>query len=190
MSSFDEALRRQEAEQRAAYAGRVSYEDQRRRIAEAAVMNVTRLLREFAQRLGERGVRPTRVELPRGQGMFRLPRHSPEGYELMGRRPTYTTWSTKPRKNPHQPTFLSLVTPDGRFWSYGGASGEGFVPITVETILGDTSRTTLWLDGDSYISFGEHGEALVLRNGDPPEITPLEEFLASCAVRLIQGNPS
>jgi hypothetical protein len=86
---------------------------------------------------------------------------------------------------------LYLVTPEGRIWHWScsyqheiSPARGAFVPITADELLTDH----LWLTGSAYITSGGNGEALVYAHGDPPTTTPLEEFLASCAVRLIEES--
>jgi hypothetical protein len=185
MSSFDEALRRQEAERHSADARQRSEEDQRRRAAEAAVGRVIQLLHQFCQRLSERGVQPKRVELASSQeGLFHRAKFTPAGYVLS----THKSDPVARRKIDPRPTNVYLVTPEAQLWRKSFGRGAGFVPITVENLL----DREIWVDGGGSITFGTNGEALVYRNGDPPSTMPLEEHLAACAALLIRessGHP-
>ena len=177
MSSFDEELRRQEAEQRSADAKQRSHEDERRRAAEAAVPRILPLLREFSQRLSERGVQPQRVKLTERRGL-RLAQFSPAGYVTDSRYEGGSGW--------RRLRSLHLVTPDGQllWWSESHRDKAGFIPIKAENLV----NGKVWLTGGSYITFGANGEPLVYSHGDPPSTAPLETALAACAMRLINES--
>lgn len=179
MSSFDDALRRQQAQRDATYATEQSFSLQRRHMAEAAVPTITRLLQEFSIGLSRRGVEPERIELLSRRGILRLPRYSPAGYELMAKR----TWDKSGRQINPRPRVLSLVTSEGRLWCHGMSGQEGFVSITVENLL-----NKIYLDGDTYLAYGANGEPQTYRHGDPPSAGPLEELLAQAALRLIDRS--
>lgn len=167
MSSFDEELRRQEAQRRSADARQRSEEDRRRRAAEAAVPRLTQLLREFGQRLSERGVQPIRVKLPSRPGFFRARSggYSPAGYVIASG---------------------TLITPDGSFWR----ASSGFVPITAENLLNYefgliNSRSVQ----RGYIGADPNGNLYLFETGDAPNRElPLEKELANWAMRLINES--
>ena len=187
MSGFDEALRRQEAEQRIAQGRQRSEDDQRRRAAEAAIPAIARLLREFAQRLSERGVQPTRVKLTARRGL-RPALSSPAGYLT----------SIRPNNSIGRAVLfvhsLYLVTPDGRLWHWScdyssdiSSACGGFVEITAKKLLEERLCPT---GGYGYVTLGADGQPFLYVSGDPSRTTPLEEELATCALRLINNERS
>ena len=180
MSSFDEAFRREAAQQQSADAAKQSVENRRRRAAEAAIPAITQMLRDFARTLGERGVPPARFEVEPSRGFFgRRRQSSPDGYVVH----KYMGAGTG-----HQyPSRLSLVTPDGQLWRYTthpkpGSMSEsiqevGFVPVTVEVLL----RGDFVLDWVEVFDDGRVG-----KTDSEGDFSPAEEVLAGQAQRLVE----
>lgn len=177
MPSFDEALRRQEANQRSADAAQLDQENQRRRGADAAVPRVKQLLREFSQGLAQRGVRPVRLEIAKRRGLFHPALLAPAGYDMGSvYNGTWDVWDS-----------IYLVTPDGELWSWSkhfSDSGK-VVPITADNLASGNVR----LNGFMSLKYDSDGNVFAFSNNRGEPISePLEEFLAGCALRLINDN--
>lgn len=177
MSSFEEALRRQEGqniEQKAAF-------DDRRRAADGAVPRVVQMLQAFARTLNERGVPPQRFQVKDRHGL-RPAQHSPAGYAVSGRQ----EYLFPAKRKGGWVRYLSLVTPDGRLWRYDQGEAPyrpaeiGFVEITSDLLLA----------GDQALMFASlHPDGTVGRTArDDSQPTPLEDLLAIRAQELMREN--
>lgn len=184
MSSFDDALRREQASDRAQQARESSSADQKRRLAEAAAPFVVQVVQDFARSLSGR-VKPVRVETG-----------------VVWRRSLGYAWDNKPLMSPdgyplevHAGVLCSVVTPDGKLWTaQKEQTGHGpkwsdktemvgrYVDVTADAIIRrEVNLTdTVWVgeDGRAYVGEPLHDEGPV----------PVETAMARHAQKLLTGN--
>ncbi|MCV7280492.1 hypothetical protein H7J88_12615 [Mycolicibacterium flavescens] len=165
MSSFDQEFRKLAAQQQARDAEQLNAQDRRRRGAEAAAGDLSRLLQEFLNRLSAEGVEPCQVRLPHWW--------SPAGYVLGESHGGIDS----------RLIGLSLLTVNSEVYVYSDYNNEETVPITADSLL--SGRVNL---GGRSPQLSPDGELYVDIGNDHEQRVSIESYLADIAVRIVAEN--
>lgn len=168
MSRFEDSVNRLNRAGEAEADRRVEHEREQRGLAERAAAEANKLLRECAAYLSSKA-QPQRVEL--ADHKLWNPSRSPAGFVLYQKSP-----------NRNGSASLTLLTPDGRLWTYlQGARERGdYRPITADTLI-DRNR---FIDGKTFLGFDLTGIPTACTSAYEATSVPLESWLATVAAKF------
>lgn len=186
VSSFDDAFRRQAAENAAKQAAAESKmradANTAQTLAARGVPVIEQMLRDFVRAVSGAGVQPKRQLLGMKDGFFSRPPSAPAGYQLH-------RWGIGDDGHCSFGSSLLLVTPDCRLWRYqarwtsSDETHKGYIDLSAETLGSlriNHRQVFIGNDGKPYVNNSNSDREM------PP--TPLQDALAEVAHGLISNR--
>lgn len=189
MSSFDEAMRRREAQQTELQARQAEASNDATLLAQRALPTVRAAFRDLAQYLSKQGV-PTYAyrhyqQSARSHLLSRYLAPSPAGYFVYGNgsRELQKHHSREARKGARNFDQLILLLPDGRLWEHSqGNRGakQGIVEISAEAL----AARDVFIRGLGRIEVDAAGAVVIRAEYSDGRCVPLADALAELGMKM------